>query len=95
MSVPVGVVPKDRQLQALVIEAWKIQSVAHLVHFARKMQSMRGMLTQGAEVCLPPGDRSAVKSSQVSLTHQALSATLWIAPSEGTSWPHPSFSHTV
>lgn len=56
MSVPVGVVPKDRQLQTLVIEAWKIQSVAHLVHFARKMQSRRGMLTHGAAVCLPGTD---------------------------------------
>lgn len=46
----------QRSTTTLVIEAWKIQSVAHLVHFARKMQSRRGMLTHGAAVCLPGTD---------------------------------------
>lgn len=53
VSVPVGAVPEDRQLQAFVIKTQKIQSVVHLVHFARKIQSMTVILPHEAAARLP------------------------------------------
>ena len=94
VCVPVGVVPKDRQTTNVSHRGLEntICSTSS-TFFPRDAIYERHASPRSCS--LPPRDRSAGKSSQVSLTHQALSATLWIAPSEGTSWPHPSFSHTV